>query len=99
MVETGLEGNYYLFSFPDCMVVASRVGQTDRNLYIYNWAFELVDTIKVSYESTSSVKFLLIAETAERFILASERYDSPAYYVNKSELGTGEVKIHPFKIT
>lgn len=99
MVETGLEGNYYLFAFPDCMVVASRAGQTDRNLYIYNWAFELVDIIKVSYESTSSVKFLLIAETAERFILASERYDSPAYYVNKSELGTGEVKIHPFKIT
>ena len=49
MVDTGLEGKYYLFVFPDCMVVASSgIGNApDNQLYIYNWAYELVDVVRV----------------------------------------------------
>ncbi len=46
LVETGLEENYSLRLFPDCMVLASKeVEDPDPNLYFYNWNYELVDTL------------------------------------------------------
>lgn len=98
VIDTGLKGSYYAFSFPDCLVIASReMGKdTDNSLYIYNWAFELVDTVRVPNPYSGIPKSLLIGETAERFIL-SDTYDGlPLYYINKSELGTEDVKIHKF---
>ena len=98
MVDTGLEGNYYAFAFPDCLVVASDESPCyDNNLYIYNWSFELLDTVSVPNPSMDSTHFMLIAETADRFILTTTYQGQPTSYINKSDLGTGEVKIHPFK--
>ena len=97
LVDTGLEGKYYLFSFPDCMVVASRTGGADDNLYIYNWAYELVDTVK-GPKSNDAMQHLLLAETAERFIFSDTWDGAPLYYINKSELGTGNAKLHSFKL-
>ena len=99
MVETGLEGNYYAFSFPDCIVIGSRElsEDSDNHLYVYNWSYELVDTIEITYPHTGRTHHLLIAETAERFILSDGSTDNAQYYINKSDLGTGDVKIHSFK--
>ncbi len=99
MVDTGLEGDYYLFVFPDCMVVASsEIEKTvDSHLYVYNWAFELVDTVEIPNPTNESTHFLLIAETAEYFILTDKVLGAPTYYISKSELGTGNVPIHAFK--
>lgn len=99
MVDTGLEGKYYLFVFPDCMVVASSAIEktVDSHLYVYNWAFELVDTVEIPNPTNESTHFLLIAETAEYFILTDKVLGAPTYYISKSELGTGNVPIHAFK--
>ena len=97
LIDTGLDGNYYVFCFPECMVLASRTGGADDNLYIYNWAYELVDTVK-GPKSNDAMQRLLLAETAERFIFSDTWDGAPLYYINKSELGTGNAKLHSFKL-
>ncbi len=101
IVETGLDHDYYLFTLPDCLVLAdkSKGDGRDPNLYIYNWAFELVDTVELTYDFNGRTQFMLIAETAEKLILTdSSHVDAiPKYYIDKAELGTGNVQIHEFK--
>ena len=100
LVEDGLEGDYYATLFEDCIVVAQQGDTTDPNLYIYNWAFELVDTVTLDYRQyLFSTGEAIIAETAERFILTDYSYGLPCYYINKSELGTGNVEIHELDLT
>ena len=99
MVETGLEGDYYLTAFPDCIVLTSLSAETtaSKMIYIYNWAFELIDAVNIDYPHSSSINDLLICETAERFILSDNNKGNPLYYIEKSELGTGNVQIHEFQ--
>ena len=99
MVDTGLEGDYFLFAFPECIVIASRglFDCSDDTLYIYNWAFELVDAVKIEYPHSCGLEHLVVAETAERLILSDHTKGFPKYYINKSELGDGNTKIHVFK--
>ena len=98
MVDTGLEGDYYAFFFPDCVVVASdEDNSSDKNLYIYNWSFDLLDTVSINVPSTDRTQDMLVAETAERLILAGSYRGMPRYYINKAELGTGDVKLHKFQ--
>ncbi|MBQ7344911.1 MAG: hypothetical protein IJW45_02480 [Oscillospiraceae bacterium] len=101
MVDTGLQGDYFLFTFPDMMVVASRGFElTDNHFYIYNWDFQLVDTIEIDceeYEFYYGLQHMLIAETAERLILSDGLLGFPRYYIDKSDLGKGNVEIHEFK--
>ena len=98
MVETGLEGTYVMMSFPECFLLACRSDDdsADNNLYFYNWAFELMDTVTIDYPHKNRTECLIIAETAERIIL-SDGGPTPLHYIDKSELGTDDLKIHAFK--
>ena len=101
LIETGLEGDYYALFFPDCIVVASDAvdDTSDRNLYIYNWTYKLVDTVEITYPCDLLMTAnAIIAETAQRFILTDHLTNMPRYYIEKSELGTGNVKLHKFKL-
>ena len=101
IIETGLNGSYYVMFFPECLVLLNQSFEaTDKNLYIYNWAYELVDTIELSYLPNGiSPHSALIAETAERLIFTDAIQTwIPKYYIEKSELGTGNAKIHSFKL-
>lgn len=102
VIETGLEGDYYAYCFPDCIVVANNSinGITDKNLYFYNWAFELVDTVSIEYSGSFLFGDAIMAETADRIILCdTNRFSVPTHYINKSELGTGNVTVHEFDLT
>ena len=96
MVETGLGGEYYLTAFPDCIVLTDR-SKGGNMLYIYNWAFEPVDAIKLDYSHNLWGDDLLIAETHERFILTDSHLFNPVYYIEKSELGTGNVQLYKYQ--
>lgn len=100
IIETGLDGNYYVMCFPDCLVVADQSFEAkDNHLYIYNWGYELVDTIELTYlHGNFFTDQALMAETAERFILTDGISWIPKYYVEKSELGTGNAKIYAFNL-
>ena len=100
IIETGLEGKYFAMFFPDCIVVASKEmgAGADNQIYIYNWNYELVDTIKLPFSGIAYDQSL-IAETAERLIFTNDwTYRAPKYYIEKSELGTGNAKVYSFKL-
>lgn len=99
LLDTGLKGSYYLFSLPECLVLASqdRGEEMDNNLYFYNWAFELVATVKLDFPLPNDAFSAVIAETAERVILTDDISSGfPRYYIEKSELGNGNVQVHEF---
>lgn len=102
IIETDLSGSYYAKCFPDCIVIASKESgaNADKRLYIYNWGYELVDIVSLSFlpEGLSAHRALII-ETAERLILTSDSFSNiPKYYIEKSELGSGDVKVHIFNL-
>lgn len=99
LVDTGLGESYGCITFPDCLVMASWDSgeNADRNLYFYNWAFELVDTVELDYPLLYSAQDAIIAETADRVILTDgNSVGQTYYYIDKSALGTGNVEIQKF---
>lgn len=101
LFDTGLTGKYYATILPDCIIVASKDfdNPSDKNLYFYNWNYELVDTVGITYPFMGyMVTDAIAAETAERIILTNSTLGRPMYFIEKSELGTGNVKIHSFKL-
>ena len=70
----------------------------DNQLYIYNWNYELVDTIELAFSGIPYDQSL-IAETSERLIFTDAIMSwVPKYYIEKSEIGTGNAKIHAFSL-
>lgn len=100
LIETALDGDYYVMCFPDCLVVADQSFKaTDNQLYIYNWAYELVDTINLPTFSGIPYDQSLIVETENRLIFTDDLFTwVPKYYIEKSELGTGKAKVYSFKL-
>ena len=101
LFDTGLTGKYYAIILPDCIIVANSDfnNLSDKNLYIYSWDYKLVDTIAITYPLMCyMVDEAVVAETAERIILTNSTLGLPLYYIEKSELGTGNAKIHSFKL-
>ena len=99
VLETELTGTYDMHCFSDCFMLAHSEFYSqnpDLNLYIYNWNFEPVDTVKLNYPWTKlySVSLLVAAETPGQIILFDEAADLPVCYIDKSELGTGNVPLH-----
>lgn len=102
IIETDLSGSYYAKCFPDCIVIASKENgaNADNRLYVYNWEYELVDIISLSFLPAGiSAHRALIIETAERLILTSDSASNiPKYYIEKAEIGSGDVKVHTFNL-
>lgn len=101
LFDTGLTGKYYAIILPDCIIVASSDfgNPSDKNLYIYSWDYKLIDTVTINYPFMGyMVDEAVVAETAERIILTNSTLGLPLYYIEKSELGTGNAKIHSFKL-
>lgn len=99
LVNTGLEGDYYAFCFPDCLVLASREEGGDNTLYFYNWAYELVEAVQLDYPHICSSNLAVMGETAERVILSDSITSGarPLYYIKKSELGSGNAKLYTYQ--
>lgn len=101
LFDTGLTGKYYAIILPDCIVVVSSDFEdlSDKNLYIYNWDYQLIDTIAITYPLMCfMVDMAIVAETAERIVLTNSTLGLPMYYIEKAELGTGNAKIHAFQL-
>lgn len=99
VVDTGLEGDYYACCLPDCIVLAGR-DEGDDNLYFYNWAFQLVDTVSLDFPHEDGAEHMVLAETADRIILTDEWGSCwPRYYIEKSELGTDAVEVHAYDLS
>ena len=71
----------------------------DRQLYIYNCAYELVDTVELNFDYRYSAHLTVMEETAERILLTDLAAPGciPLYYIEKSELGTGNAQLHKYQ--
>ena len=103
LLKTELTGKYDLLCFPDCFVLADGEydsQEPDLNLYIYNWDFALVDTVKIDFPcNTDSISSLIMSETPRQIILSGGIIPMlPTYYIDKAELGTGNAKLHRLKM-
>lgn len=100
VLDTGLDGYHYLNCFPDLFVISDAMDFWDeeppsdeQNLYFYNWDFELIGQVAIPWLGNQPI----CGDTPDRILLSSIAYEFiPKYYINKSDLGTGNVQLHEF---
>lgn len=100
VLDTGLDGYHYLNCFPDLFVISDAMDFWDeeppsdeQNLYFYNWDFELIGQAAIPWLWNQPI----CGDTPDRILLSSIAYEFiPKYYINKSDLGTGNVQVHEF---
>lgn len=109
LIDTGLKGSHQLVCFPDCMVVydcimpeedIQGVTKTKATMHFYSWDYESLGDVKINYQfkDTLLATGLICGETPERIILTDDFFSYPRYYINKSDLGTGNIEIHSFNL-
>ncbi|MDE6580355.1 MAG: hypothetical protein K2K41_07465 [Ruminiclostridium sp.] len=109
LVDTGLKGQYQLVCFPDCMVIYGYLTNEEINqgvtleeatLYFYDWDHNDLGSVKINYQFNGILlaSGLICGETPEKIILTDDLDCFPRYYINKSDLGTGNIKIHAFNL-
>ena len=107
LFDTKLKGDYRLSCFPDMIVVSDSVPWSDHmegerldelNLYFYNWSFQDLGNVRIDFPFDSILNHIICGETHERLILTDSTSCVPRYYINKSELGTGKITIHEYKL-
>lgn len=99
MLDTGLSGGLALLCFNDCFVVVNYAPMnggtiTEQILRFFNWNMEPVGELKLNYPGALTPYIPICGETAERFYLSDNMDNVPRYYIEKSDLGTGEIKLH-----
>ena len=67
-------------------------------LYIYSWDFELLEKVEMPHPVKIWTDNMLCGETEDRLILAAQLFGVPEYYIEKSDIGTGNVEIHPYQL-
>ena len=104
LLDTGLTGTHRMRCFPEFIVVMDATPYfsdepplTSQTLRFYNWNFELVDTLTVDYPiSIIEYSHIICGETPNRFLLCSDLSFMPRWYIEKSEIGSGNLTIHPY---
>ena len=106
LINTGLKGQYQLVCFPDCMVIFKYLtteeiinqGVTleEATLYFYDWDLNDLGSVKINYQFNEILlgAGIICGETPERIFLTDNFDYAPRYYINKSDLGTGNIEIH-----
>ena len=101
VLQTTLTGKYRPLCFPDCFVLADADHTReapDPNLYIYNWAFELVGTLTLDFAYGKPTAGLIMSENPRQIILSNgASAGMPTYYIDKSEIGTARLQLHELK--
>lgn len=103
MFDTGLQGGHALHCFYDCIVVSNYPTDeqwanfekvTEQVLRFYNWEFELLGEVTLDYPGALEPYNPICGESHERIYLSDNTDDVPHYYINKADLGTGNIAIH-----
>jgi len=100
LLDTGLEGELYLYCFPDCIAVLQKADE-EYTLHLYNWAYTFLGSVTLDYEKGKLQNMptaLICGETHERIILAAGQLGAPRYYIEKSEFGTGNIQIYKYNL-
>ena len=110
--DTGLKGECRLSCTPDYIIVSEHIPTESElaeepeleatskvpTLYIYSWDFELLEQVEMPHSVKIWTDLMLCGETEDRLILAAQFLGVPEYYIEKSDIGTGNVEIHPYQL-
>ena len=110
--DTGLKGECRLSCTPDYIIVSEHIPTESEleeqpdleftskvpTLYIYSWDFELLEKVEMPHPVKTRTDDMLCGETEDRLILAAQMFGVPEYYIEKSDIGTGNVEIHPYQL-
>ena len=67
-------------------------------VYINIWDFDLFEKVEMPHPVKIRTDDMLCGETEDRLILAAQMFGVPEYYIEKSDIGTGNVEIHPYQL-
>lgn len=109
MLDTGLQGDHRLHGFPDGFVISEDVAWEDvlegvtlesQTLRFYNWDFEYLDEVYIDYPIYLSMKYdsIIVGETEDRILLGDSHFSYATYYIEKSDIGTGNIQLHEYKL-
>ncbi len=99
LFDTGLRGNYDLSCFPDTLVVSDYSADyhlEDVTLHFYDWNFTDLGSVHIDFSLADGLVGVICGETPERFMLADALDCMPRYYIEKSDLGTGNIPVHAY---
>ena len=65
-----------------------------KKLYIYGWDFSLIDSVCFNKANNRSIADGFVDNTDGYITFSSNFNEKPDYYIDKSEIGTGNLKFH-----
>ena len=107
---TGLEGEHELKAFPEYFVIIDRVhwwkegqenaGLKGQTLRFYSWDYEFLGECEIDYDVmySSIYEDIIAGETKDRIYLAAYEVGIPQYYIEKSDFGTGSIRLHAMEL-
>lgn len=99
LFDTGLEGTYRVSLFPDVIVVIDYSDDPieDMTLRFYDWNFQNLGSVHVDFPFPGRLISMICGETHERIMLTDAFDFAPRYYIEKSDLGSGNITIHEYE--
>ena len=93
-----------LHCFPDCMMITDSIGSASEreNNYVaarfYNYDYQYLGECRVPLQANAKGRSILFGETENRILLrdTNDYMALPAYYIEKSDFGTGEIRLHEY---
>ena len=105
LFDTGLTGTHRMRCFPDCIAIIDGVAFDgsepeieQQTLRFYSWEFEPLGEITLDYAILQGRSSPICAETPDKLLLSTDHRFLPQYYIDKAELGTGNLTLHELKL-
>lgn len=105
LFDTGLTGTHRMRCFPDCIVVMDGIAYDgsepeieQQTLRFYSWDFEPLGEIVLDFTIMGGYASPIAAETPDKLLLSTDHRFLPQYYIDKAELGTGNLTMHELKL-
>lgn len=105
LFDTGLTGTHRMRCFPDCIAIIDGVAFDgsepeieQQTLRFYSWEFEPLGEITLDYAILQGRTSPICAETPDKLLLSTDHRFLPQYYIDKAELGTGNLTLHELKL-
>ena len=103
IAETGFTEGNVLYHLPDCWVVTDGIKEQEREesniitARFYDLRFAELGECRIACREGSFWGAVLFGETEGRILFSNSDIDDlPAYYIEKSDFGTGEIRLHEY---
>ena len=103
IAETGFTEGNVLYHLPDCWIITDGIKEQEREesniitARFYDLRFAELGECRIACREGSFWGAVLFGETEGRILFSNSDIDDlPAYYIEKSDFGTGEIRLHEY---